>query len=261
MMVRRQFGLFAAFLLSLPIFPKGAVEPSMPAAWSCAAAVIGPGQFVRIEPGTFLMGSEGGEIDERPVHEVTITRAFYLQKTEVTQAQWQKVMGNNPSHFSDCGDACPVEQVSWDDVQVFLERLNEMDPGKEYRLPTEAEWEYAARAGTTGDYGGTGNLEEMGWHSGNANRRTHPVGGKRPNEWGLFDMHGNVWEWAQDWWKLEYYAESQPRDPEGPSTGQFRVLRGGSWNNTAGHARSTHRNGAQPSVRLFSYGFRLARNR
>jgi len=200
---------------------------------------------------------------ERPVHPVSITRAFYMQKTEVTQGQWRQVMGTNPSHFSDCGDLCPVERVSWNDVQTFLAALNTMDPGKGYRLPTEAEWEYAARAGTAGDYGGTGVLDQMGWYEDNSGSRTHPVAQKQPNHWGLFDMHGNVWEWVQDWYSATYYQycvdNGIVNDPPGPATGTNRVLRGGSAVNGATFARSATRTFGLPSDRYLNGGFRLAR--
>jgi hypothetical protein len=215
--------------------------------------------FSLISAGSFQMGSTNGASDERPVHTVTISRAFYLQKTEVTQAQWQAVMGTNPSYFAACGLQCPVEQVSWDDIQQFLGRLNQATPGVTYRLPTEAEWEYAARAGTTGDYGGSGGLDQMGWYGGNSGSTTHPVRQKQANAWGLYDMHGNVWEWVQDWYSGTYYTVSPPTDPTGPASGQYRVLRGGSWYYVAYYARSASRFFNNPSSRLNLYGFRLAR--
>jgi len=226
---------------------------------------FGPEQFSLIPVGTFQMGDiTGAGLDrERPVHPVSITRAFYMQKTEVTQGQWRQVMGTNPSHFSDCGDLCPVERVSWNDVQTFLAALNTMDPGKGYRLPTEAEWEYAARAGTAGDYGGTGVLDQMGWYEDNSGSRTHPVAQKQPNHWGLFDMHGNVWEWVQDWYSATYYQycvdNGIVNDPPGPATGTNRVLRGGSAVNGATFARSATRTFGLPSDRYLNGGFRLAR--
>ncbi len=218
---------------------------------------LGADQFVLIEPGTFEMGSTNGDADEVPVHTVNITKAFWLQKTEVTQGQWQAVMGTNPSHFKDCGDACPVEYVSWDDAQAFIAELNQANPGASYRLPTEAEWEHAARAGTTGDYGGTGVLEEMGWYRDNAGEKTHPVGQKAANAWGLYDMHGNVWEWVADWHGP--YPSGTVNDPTGPATGSARVMRGGSWYISAYFARSAVRDRYSPSYRLISFGFRLAR--
>jgi formylglycine-generating enzyme required for sulfatase activity len=220
---------------------------------------FGSDQFIQIQAGSFQIGSSTGAADEQPVHPVIITRPFYLQKTELTQGQWNAVMGENPSHFDDCGESCPVEMVSWDDIQEFLRRLNEMDPGMGYRLPTEAEWEYAARAGTGGDYGGTGRQDDMGWYFGN---QTHPVGQKQPNAWGLYDMHGNVWEWVQDRYSKTYYGESTTSDPLGPATGTgIRVLRGGAWNSGPGFTRSAIRFFSGPSARAINYGFRLARSR
>jgi uncharacterized repeat protein (TIGR02543 family) len=220
---------------------------------------FGPDQFALIPAGTFQMGSTNGEGDELPVHTVNITKAFYMQKTQVTQGQWKAVMGSNPSYFSSCGDTCPVERVTWNDIQQFLAALNAQDPGKSYRLPTEAEWEYACRAGTTGDYGGTGVLDQMGWYDGNSGGQTHPVAQKQPNHWGLFDMHGNVREWVQDWYSSTYYSVSPTNDPPGPTTGSYRVLRGGGWGNSASIARSAYRGFAPPGDGFWTFGFRLAR--
>jgi formylglycine-generating enzyme required for sulfatase activity len=216
-------------------------------------------QFVRIEPGSFEMGNAGGWPDNRPVRPVTITRAFMLQRSEVTQGQWQAVMGSNPSNFSSCGSTCPVENVSWEQVQAFLSALNTQDPGKGYRLPTEAEWEYAARAGTTGDIGGNAVLNDMGWWSGNSTSRTWPVGQKRVNAWGLFDMHGNVWEWLSDWYANSYTGATTV-DPTGPSTGTTRVIRGGAWNGSAEDAITWSRGDALPNASNSSFGLRLVRN-
>jgi formylglycine-generating enzyme required for sulfatase activity len=223
---------------------------------------FGVEQFAAVEPGTFQMGApSGGESNERPVHAVTLTSGFLMQKTEVTQAQWRLVMagtGNeNPSAFSSCAETCPVETVSWSDVQVFLQRLNQQDPGKNYRLPTEAEWEYAARAGTTGEYGGTGNLNDMGWYSANSGGRPRPVAQKLANAWGLFDMHGNVAEWVNDRYAL--YGMSPVVDPIGPTTGAFRIIRGGDWANGAFASRSTGRSFFTPSARGDLSGFRVVR--
>ena len=165
-------------------------------------------------------------------------------------------MGNNPSHFKECGN-CPVETVSWDDTQKFIERLNGMNDGYTYRLPTEAEWEYACRAGTTGDY--AGNLTEMAWYSENSGNKTHAVGGKQPNAWGLADMHGNVWEWCQDWYHETYYGA--PTDGSAWLSGgeqKYRVLRGGSWSPDASGLRSAARgNDLSPGYSNLFIGFRL----
>jgi len=244
-------------------FDDGATSWTLPRPnWgmTCGLGVgFGDEQFSLIPAGTFQMGSTNGGSSEQPVHTVTLTQSFEMQRTEVTQGQWFEIMGTNPSHFSSCGVTCPVEGVSWDDIQQFLTALNARFPGRNYRLPTEAEWEYAARAGTTGDYGGTGILDDMGWYSGNSENRTHPVARKQPNAWDLYDMHGNMWEWVQDWYAFDYYGVSPGVDPTGPTTGSFRVLRGGSWVSSAGFARSAVRVDVTPSSRFSSVGFRLAR--
>lgn len=225
----------------------------------CPGCAFSDDLFILVPAGSFQMGSTDGVGDERPVHTVKITRPFYLGRTEVTQGQWKAVMGVNPSSFSACGDDCPVERVSWDDVQEFIARLNAANPGAGYRLPTEAEWEYAARAGTTGDYGGTGVLDEMGWYADNAGDGTHPVAQKLPNAWGFYDMHGNVSEWVQDWYSETYYSTSPTEDPQGPPTGTMRVIRGGGWRSLANGCRSAHRNYTPTTPRSFGDGFRLAR--
>jgi len=224
-------------------------------------ANFGTEQFALIPAGSFRMGTvTGGFSDERPVRQVTISRAFRMQRTEVTQWQWRAVMGVNPSAFAACGDTCPVENVSWLDIQTFLQRLNTADPGKNYRLPTEAEWEYAARAGTTGDYGIAGNICTFAWvfDSGCDADATRRVAQGLANAWGLFDMHGNVWEWVQDWYGP--YPSIAQTDPTGPTTGSSRVLRGGSWFGDAIIARSAYRGESAPSARLSYDGFRLVRN-
>ncbi|MBN1837268.1 MAG: formylglycine-generating enzyme family protein [Spirochaetales bacterium] len=215
-------------------------------------------EFVRIEPGTFVMGSpdgeEGRDNDEGPQTRVTLTKPFYLGKYEVTQAQWEAVMGSNPSQFKQ-GGRYPVEQVSWDDCQEFIKRLNARHPGRGFRLPTEAEWEYACRAGTAGARYGA--LNGVAWYDGNSGSATHPVGEKSANAWGLHDMLGNVWEWCGDW-----YADTLPggsvTDPVGPGSGSFRVLRGGSWINVAGVYRAALRGTLDPGDRYFNLGLRLA---
>lgn len=221
-------------------------------------------KFVLIPAGAFMMGSPadetGRDADEGPYHQVTINRPFYMQTTEVTQGQWKRVMGNNPSHFSSCGDECPVEQVSWEDVQGFIKKLNSLEGTDKYRLPTEAQWEHAARGGTTTRFH-TGNSDDdllrAGWLKANAGAKTHRVGQKTPNAWGLYDMHGNVYEWVQDWYRL--YAAGSAADPEGPPSGLKRVRRGGSWSSIARFCRSANRDYFGPVQRSGLLGFRLLR--
>ena len=215
-------------------------------------------EFVRVPAGEFLMGSTSEEADsrEQPVTRVRISRAFELGKHEVTQAEWEAVMGSNPSRFDECGGDCPVEEVSWDDVQEFIGRLNALAGEARYRLPTEAEWEYAARAGTSGDrYGG--DLDAIAWYGGNSGGRTHAVGQKAPNAWGLHDMLGNVGEWVQDWYGD--YPGGSVTDPQGPASGSYRVYRGGSWLFVARYCRASNRNLNTPGDRIRILGFRLLR--
>jgi len=214
-------------------------------------------EFVCIQGGTFEMGDTFGDggSDEKPVHSVTLSD-FCIGKVEVTQAQWEKVMGSNPSNFK--GNDRPVEQVSWDDVQGFLQKLNQKS-GKKYRLPTEAEWEYAARSGGKQEkWAGTSNENQLGnyaWYNANSGSQTHPVGQKQPNGLGLYDMSGNVWEWCQDWYGS--YSASAQRDPQGPSSGSIRVSRGGSWGNDPRDVRSASRRRWNPGRRYDNLGFRL----
>jgi formylglycine-generating enzyme required for sulfatase activity len=199
-----------------------------------------------------MMGSDVGDADERPVHQVTISRGFWMGKYPVTQAQWQAVMGSDPSSFK--GADLPVETVSWDDCQQFLARLRGLEQWT-FRLPTEAEWEYACRAGTEGER--YGDLDAIAWYSGNSGGSTHPVGQKQPNAWGLHDMNGNVWQWCQDWFAQQYYAASPAQDPQGPDHGSYRVDRGGSWFVNARLIRSADRFHDTPSLRYSRLGFRL----
>ena len=223
-------------------------------------------EFAFIPPGLFKMSSseevEDREDDEK-LHMVLLTQGFYMQTTPVTQAQWESVMQNNPSEFK--GDRnLPVENVSWEDTQVFIGRLNEKERGRVFSLPTEAQWEYACRAGTeTKFYIGDSeaDLDRAGWHSGNSDGQTHPVGQKEPNGFGLYDMHGNVWEWCQDWYDKNYYRNSPPTDPKGPSSGSYRVLRGGSWFGRGRYLRCADRDWYDPAARLDGLGLRLARGR
>ena len=222
------------------------------------AAPVGPGgmEFGWIPAGKFRMGSTGSEAfdDEQPVTQVRISRGFWLGKYEVTQAEWEAVMGSNPSSFNGCGH-CPVEEVSWNDVQDFISRLNAQEGREVYRLPTEAEWEYAARAGTKGDR--YGDLDAIAWYGDTSGRRTHPVGGKAPNAWGLYDMLGNVVEWVGDWYGD--YAGGSVTDPRGPGSGSGRVIRGGCWVGAARHSRVANRNVSSAEVRYDFLGFRLLR--
>ena len=182
--------------------------------------------FVQIQPGEFMMGCSVGDIDcnddERPIHHIQITKPFQIGKFEVTQAQWMAVMGSNPSTIK--GDTHPVETISKDEAHEFINRLNAKNDGFRYRLPTEAEWEYAARAGTNTAY--TGKLDEIAWYNGNSEDETHPVGQKKPNAWGLYDMEGNVKEWVEDLYSANYYASSPAVDPTGPQGGGGRGGRG-----------------------------------
>jgi len=225
--------------------------------------------FVRISPGTFIMGSPETELgrgeDELP-HEVIITRGFFLQTTAVTQGQWKAVMGNNSSRFSPKGDDHPVESVSWYDCQKFIERLN--SSGEHiYRLPTETEWEYACRAGkffscSEGEIlelfcDHDPNLDAVGWYCGNSDRATHSVAQKKPNPWGLYDLHGNVLEWCQDWYGT--YPATPQTDPTGPITGPGRVIRGGSWFSNAKSCRAAARFHWSPNAKSDFIGFRVVR--
>jgi formylglycine-generating enzyme required for sulfatase activity len=239
---------------------KPAPKPA-PAAVAAASSLVLPNEltnsigmkFRLIQPGTFMMGS--------PAHQVTLTKQYYMGNYPVTQSEYARIMGSNPSRFK--GDCHPVEQVSWEDATAFIQKLNglpeERAAGRVYRLPTESEWEYACRAGSSRAYcfgEDEARLGEYAWYGANSGRKTHPVGQKAPNAWGLYDMHGNVWEWCSDWYGD--YPSGSVRDPKGPSTGSYRVNRGGSWYDEAAHCRSADRNRNVPSNRYYSLGFRLA---
>jgi len=214
-------------------------------------------EFVLIPAGSFLMGSNTGDNDEKPLHQVVITKAFYMGKYEVTQEQWQALMGNHLNSFP--GPKRPVEQVSWSDCQEFLARLkaktNDLNP----RLPTEAQWEYACRAGSLSIYyfgDNPAELNRYAWFDKNSNSATHPVGQKLPNAWGLYDMLGNVYEWCADFYGNNYYPSSPAEDPAGPSSGEYRALRGGSWSFYAVNCRSGIRFRNMPTHRFSNLGFR-----
>ena len=217
--------------------------------------------MIRVEGGTFLMGAtseqEKPDKDEKPIHEVTLS-TYYIGETEVTQELWQAVMGNNPSKYK--GPHLPVEKVRWNDCQDFILRLNQQT-GMKFRLPTEAEWEYAARGGNKSrgyQYSGSNNIDDVAWYTETTHDEgTHDVKTKQPNELGLYDMSGNVWEWCQDW-DGRYSAVSQT-NPIGPSSGNYRVLRGGSWGGSAGRCRVANRlNIGTPGNRGSYHGLRLA---
>ena len=235
-------------------------------------------QMVAVQGGSFTMGctgEQGGECwdYEYPAHQVTLS-SYQISKHQITQKQWQEVMGNNPSYFSGC-DNCPVEQVSWNDIvgtsgnytelngiryyeNGFIYKLNQLT-GMKYRLPTEAEWEFAARGGNQSNYykySGSNNIDEVAWYASNSNNRTHDVGTKMANELGIYDMSGNVYEWCSDW--SGYYGSSSQTNPTGPTTGSYRVLRGGSWGYGAFDCRVSHRGSNPPDSRSRDFGFRVA---
>jgi formylglycine-generating enzyme required for sulfatase activity len=214
-------------------------------------------QFVLIAPDTFLMGDE--ESSSR--HRVTITKPFYMQTTEVTQGQWKKIMGDNPSIFKNCGESCPVENISWLMAQAFIRKINQIERTDKYRLPSEAEWEYACRAGTTTKYSfgnGIDELSDYAWYNKNSDNRTHPAAQKKPNAWGLYDMHGNVWEWCMDWQNDN--PSNAATDSRTTSYAQHRVMRGGSWPNNPATLTSAFRGQDYPVVQSHDIGFRIVRD-
>jgi formylglycine-generating enzyme required for sulfatase activity len=263
-----------------PAAAAGATQPAPmkfvkpPAGWKGPVAgvswVIPDSEIVLlpIAPGTFKMGSpaseEGRDPDEK-LHQVTISRYFWMGKFEVTQEQWTSLMGSNPSVFKDSGKDAPVDSVSWHDAMAFCKKLNEREAaagrlpaGYSYTLPTDAEWEYAARAGTSTAFGGTSEKVKLGdiaWYWENSKHRTHPAGQKKPNAWGLHDMHGNVFEWCSDW--VENYSAANTTDPVGQTAGSHRVVRGGSWEEPSRCCRSAFRDWKAPGDRYWFLGFRV----
>jgi formylglycine-generating enzyme required for sulfatase activity len=241
-------------------------------------------EMVWIDPGEFEMGSpekEKGRGNNETQHHVMITKGFWMGKYEVTQAQWEQVMGDNPgpyltkdpSYLKKAGKDAPVEGVSWNDCQEFIKKLNAQVENQksrigngQFRFPTEAEWEYACRAGTkTPLYSGAADrhLDAVAWYADNSGETTHPVGQKKPNAWGLYDMHGNVWEWCQDWCGVgDDYAAGAAKDPTGAafSPGSYHVARGGGWGSNAGYCRSANRGSLDPNDRGYYVGFRLVRS-
>ena len=253
-------GVVAVAVVGLVLFflGKGDVQASVQTSSSGDLELVVDGiSYVMkpVEGGTFQMGSNDSEADsdEKPVHSITVS-SFYMGETEVTQALWKAVMGGNPSRFK--GDDLPVEQVSWNNCQEFIEKLNGLT-GKDFRLPTEAEWEYAARGGKKSNgykYAGSNTVDNVAWYDGNSGSKTHPVKTKQPNELGLYDMSGNVFEWCQD--RYGSYSSGSQTDPKGPSSGSLRVLRGGSWFDCARLCRVSRRFHDAP-VNGFILGFRL----
>ncbi len=235
-----------------------------------------PKDMVWVEGGTFQMGSNDGESDEKPVHQVILS-SFWIGKYELTQKEWTEVMGSNPSHFK--GDDLPVEQVSWYDAVDYCNKRSVKEglspcysgsgvniscawSADGYRLPTEAEWEYAARGGRQSKaykYSGSNDISAVAWYYENSGSKTHKVGTKAANELGLYDMSGNVWEWCWDWYDSGYYAKSQGPDPKGAGSGSYRDLRGGSWGNGDYYCRVADRGNFDPDRRDYDYGFRVAR--
>ena len=246
----KKLAAFVESCSSVSTGPRG--ELQIPVDSSCKIA------FVPIPAGVFYMGSENGGEEERPVHLVTIAKPFYMGKYAVTQEQWQKIMGTTPSRFE--GALNPVEQITWDKCQVFLSKLTDASPGKTFRFPTEAQWEYACRAGTKTAYSfgdSPDAIEGYAWVGSNSESRTHPVGEKKPNAWGLHDMHGNVWEWVQDRDHFNYSGCPVDGSAWTDSGGSFHVVRGGSWDDVPKFCRSSSRPALWPAPESMRYGFRV----
>jgi formylglycine-generating enzyme required for sulfatase activity len=211
-------------------------------------------EMVVIPAGNFDMGSDAGEDEEKPVHRVTFSRIFAMAKTEVTQGQWRAIMG---ASSGSCGDDCPAEQISWDEAQDFIRRLNQKT-GQQYRLPSESEWEYACRAGGVYEYCGGDHADDVAWHDHNSGKKTHPVAGKQANAFGLFDMSGNVWEWVEDS-SHDNYKGAPADGGEWLGDGIKRGLRGGSWADDPQTARATNRYSLESADDVDGVGFRLVR--
>ena len=291
--MKTQGAAFRLLFIALPLLSSALLAQKTPSTSAPSVAGI---EFVKIEPGEFMMGcstnDDGCKADEKPAHRVRITKAFEIGKYEVTQTQWQAVMGTNPSVLR--GEDRPVESITKGEAQDFLNKLNARSDGYQYRLPTEAEWEYAARAGSTGPF--AGELDEIAWYAGNSEDETHPVGKKKSNAWGIYDMHGNVREWVQDFYSANYYSVSPTEDPTGPAAGtrggrggaqfgqrrgplprggpdgrggprgggpgQLPVMRGGGWDNLETFIRVSSRyNYYGETLRVSDVGFRAARER
>ena len=232
--------------------------------------------WIYVQGGSFMMGSNAGDNDEKPIHEVSVS-SFYIGKYLVTQKEWQEVMGSNPSYFK--GDMLPVEKISWYDAIEYCNKRSIKEglqpcysgsganiscdwTANGYRLPKEAEWEYAARGGKKSKgykYSGSDDIKKVAWYDSNSGSKTHPVGEKQANELGIYDMSGNVWEWCWDWYSRDYYSESPSSNPRGPSSGDYRVLRGGAWRNDGLDCRVACRCYCNPDLRYDDYGLRILR--
>jgi len=223
-------------------------------------------RMIKVEGGTFTMGCTDEKDTscyywEKPAHKVTL-RDFYIGKFAVTQKEWEALMGYNPN-FKNCAE-CPVENITWQEAHKFVEKLSLLT-GKNYRLPTEAEWEYAAKGGNKSKgykYAGSNNLDAVGWYHNNSGKKTHPVGKLQPNELGLYDMTGNVWQWCSDWFHGEYYSNSPVENPKGPdgTTDNYKAVRGGSWWYEAPHCRVINRDRYPVDAKDDDVGFRIARD-
>ena len=273
-MAKKFWVLFAVIVFSVNV--AYAVEGNTTVSVSPAPLFKDPTtgiEMVYVKGGCYQMGATDDDCDgtpeERPVHEVCVDD-FYLGKYEVTQGQWKSIMESNPSNESFCGDNCPVGNVGWNDAQDFISRLNSRSGGSKYRLPTEAEWEYAARSGGKSErYSGGNDINSVAWYNENSlifdpktqveEMRLHPVGTKAPNGFGIYDMAGSVWEWTNDWYGSNYYSSSPRNNPAGPDSGVDRVVRGGCVTGEAYNMRTARRNGYTPDTRRPSLGFRLLR--
>lgn len=231
-------------------------------------------EFIDINSGSFMMGSNNGFGNEQPAHKVNITHEFQISKYEITQKIWQLVMNSNPSKIK--SDNLPLMNVTWYEAINFCNKLSKLygydtvyiksansytydTTASGFRLPTEAEWEYTCRAGSGSDFPGSGKIEDIAWYNGNSAYNPHPVGTKNPNDWGIYDMNGNAWEWCWDWYSPDYYQSSPASDPLGPSTGSRHVLRGGSCSDGASFARSANR--TFPAKDFSNCGFRIVKNK
>jgi formylglycine-generating enzyme required for sulfatase activity len=269
MQIRWKFSvLVLSFFISISCLFTIACQKDKPSNQQFVSNSVGM-KFVYISPGSFIMGSPSGEPERHPDearHQVSLSKGFYLGMTEVTHRQWNDVMGNNPSAFNECGEDCPVESVSWHEVQKFIRKLNDMEEKSVYRLPTEAEWEYACRAGTETlfSYGNCLSTDQANFDgrrtlhacsNGKYRESPLPVATFPANSWGLYDMHGNVWEWCLDWYGKKLSGDVA--DPTGASAGKYKVIRGGSWFSVDHDCRSANRDRSSPHLELDHTGFRV----